>query len=400
MKNSRVGAFALASLVVLGVGAGCAYACPLFVKFFPDPKDVPDQEGEFVEILLDETGADSLWVQMDEKSPLVFEYPRGTHLVLVHDSDYCPSAPDYSCELLGKWNLPNSRESTWRLKAGSCEDSVLLPRPKAGHAFQRVGKLDSFELVAPTFEIAELTDSIAEAPVGVNFLTISEVHHCPQEPEPEWVEVYNNSGIALPLEKFGFCNRGGSWGGEGRPDSIAPYESILLTRDSAGLRQVLGFKDVRIIQESMGYLNNSSGCISVCSGETVIDSVCWDRHTVTCPAGFNPLTMKAENTPGFVRMGSSSKGSAEAKAGMPFSYRLSSRVLRLGGNPFRVYVESDYQVQIRLLDSAGRDVWRMDAPACSNAWWYVPLNHLTVGVAYVSFSVGKFENLVGILIRP
>jgi len=151
---------------------------------------------------------------------------------------------------------------------------------------------------------------------------------------------------------------------------------------------------------AFGYLNNTSGCISICDGETVMDSMCWDRHTVSCPAGFNPLEMSAENTPGFIRAKSLDKSSsALADSDAPFSYRLSSRVLRLGGNPLRVFVESESVVQIRLLDSTGRELWRMDAPAQSNTWWNVPLDRLNVGVAYVSFSVGKFENVVGILIR-
>ena len=31
-----------------------AFACPVFTEFYPDPKDVSDQEGEYVEIRMDD----------------------------------------------------------------------------------------------------------------------------------------------------------------------------------------------------------------------------------------------------------------------------------------------------------------------------------------------------------
>lgn len=467
-----------------------AFACPHFVEFFSDPKDVSDREGEFVEIRLDDFWADSLTVQMDDKVPIAFAYPSGSRLVLVHDSLFCPKIGGTDCALLDKQNLPNSRETSWLMRAGSCTDSITLPSPKAGVSLQRVGEGDSWVYDEPTKGFAnpayergvkdcalepvmrtlidssnlgvwrydvnlsgcdssnlildvvnfmggeELRDSFFvkgnfhfesraaglwirgalpddEAP-GNNFLdtlifergplAISEIHHCPAEPEPEWVEVYNRSGVALPLEKFRFCNRGTFWG----MDSIAPHETMILTKDTSSLREILGFKDVRLLQSSFGYLNNASGCISICYGEIVVDSVCWDKHTVGCPAGFNPMTMAMENTPGFVRAdvasGASLNGNDkclnESKNAVPFTYKLSSRVVRQNGNPLRVYVESDSPVKVRLLDSTGRERWQKEVPGFSNAWWNVPLADLTVGVAYISLAVGKFENVVGILIRP
>lgn len=492
-----------------------ADACPMFVEFFPDPKDVPDQEGEFVEIRLDDFVADSLVVQMDDKASLSFGFPRGKRLVLVHDSLYCPKIPEVACGLLGKLSLPNSREALWRLRAGTCSDSVLIPTPKAGKSLQRVRETGKWDFVEPTFGFANpaYEDGVADCGIGpvqrdllawngdslfryslflsgcdssalwletmdlesgahqddslqiqhryswesssnslwiqarlpqdespgnnlldtlffpaaTRFpLAISEIHHCPQEPEPEWVEVYNRSSVSLPLNKFRFCNRGGIWAAAkasdgaatataayglapaaGRnADSIAPYESVIMTKDTAQFREFLGFKDVRLVQVALGFLNNTAGCISICSGETVVDSVCWDRHTVTCPAGFNPLTMTAENTPGFLRgeitggVGGNGRGAGKGNPLTPFAYRFSSRVVRRGGNPLRVYVEGEAQVTIRLLDSAGREQWRREVPSQSNVWWTVPLDGMALGVAYVSLSVGKFENVVGILIRP
>lgn len=455
-----------------------AAACPMFVEFFPDPKDVPDQEGEFLEIRLDDFMAETLWVQMEDKAPLSFLFPRGKRLVLVHDSVFCPKVAGTSCGLLGKLSLPNSRESFWQLRAEGCSDSVAIPLPKAGLAIQRVMASDKWDFVSPTMGYANpgyedgvkdcglsqvqrdrIGDSVYryslfltgcdsamlrlettslddnrrdldsfmivgsyswqstassiwirgqiptdEAPSNnvvdslllnkIGFpLALSEVHHCSPEPEPEWVEVYNRSGSLVPLSKFYFCNRGGVWGDS--LDFIEPYEAVVFSKDTSLLRDILGYRDVRLIQVSLGYLNNTEGCLSICNGNSVVDSVCWDRHTVSCPSGFNPLTMKAENTPGFIK-----PYEKQSKVDMPFSYKLSSRIFRTTRSPLRVYVEGKANVDVRLLDSAGREQWHITVPSQFNNWVNVPLHGLSVGVAYVSLSAGRFENVVGILIRP
>lgn len=488
MKSLSFGGAFLAPLFIFCLGLNEVLACPRFVEFFSDPKDVSDREGEFVEIRLDDFSAESLWVQMETKTPLALDYPRKKwnqidspkRLILVHDSLSCPNEDGVVCELLGSLTLPNTREVSWTLRAGSCLDSIVVPTPKPGLALQRVGESDRWVFTDPSpgtanpqYELnvsdcglapiqkngtrfslfltgcdsAEVLlktvsldnreariDSVLvresyswelassnvwilaslppdEAPFN-NFLdtlvvsgdgplVISEVHHCPQEPEPEWVEVYNRSGIALPLKKFRFCQRGNSWGPDDpgtlsglQKSMIEPYETVVITKDTALLRSVLGFDDVFLMQQSFGYLNNSAGCLSICNGETVVDSVCWDRHTVTCPSGFNPLTMKTENTPGFVRSTGKDFNSE------PFEYRISSRVVRQNGNPLRVNIQSEVPVTLRLLDSAGRDVWRQAVPAQSAFWWNVPVKGVPIGVAYISISAGKYEKVVGVLIRP
>ena len=68
---------------------------------------------------------------------------------------------------------------------------------------------------------------------------------------PEWVEVYNASRYPLPLSRLRFCGRGGAWGGT--QDSLQPYESMMVTKDTAGLREQLGFRDVRIAYAAMGF---------------------------------------------------------------------------------------------------------------------------------------------------
>ncbi len=224
-------------------------------------------------------------------------------------------------------------------------------------------------------------------------VVVSEVHHCPLEPEPEWVEVYNRTGRSLPFNKFQFCGRGGLWS-KNSGDSLGPFQSVIFTRDSSGLRDFLGYRDARLVQLSLGYLNNTSGNISICYGNLVLDSVAWDKTTVSCPQGFNPLTGEAEYTPGFHR----SNGS---KIDTPFTYKLSSRVVKRDGAPLRVLVESALPVDLKLLDSSGHVLWKNRIPAQSNMWWNVPLAGLPrTGIAYVSLSSGVYENKVGIVLRP
>lgn len=450
----------------------------MFVEFFPDPTDVPDAEGEFVEILLDSAfSADSLYISMDGKG-MAYAYPAGTRLVLVHDTAGCPRRPGVACHPLGP-SLPNSRASFWTLRAGTCLDSVALDVPKPGKSLQRRGATDVWVFASPTpgfanpaYEVdvhdcgigqvsvapgsgtgfvvsgwvegcagtdvtlewdglfgrgasrseeffaagrferevdaeggARLAlripgddypandswDSLAFVP-GRSPLVISEVHHCPAEPEPEWVELYNVSQRPLPLSRFGFCGRGGALGGEA--DSVLPGSAVLVTKDSAELRAFLGFRDVLVRQVKMGVLSNTGGSLSLCFDSTAIDSVSWDRSTVDCPSGFSPLTQRRDNSPGFV-------GAARGGAVGEVEFSLSGRIFRTDGPPPRVRVWSASDSELRLLDSAGRRVWVGSATSNSSVWHEIPLQKFgNVGVNYVSVKSGTFEKVVGIVLRP
>ena len=455
-------------------------ACPQFVEIFPDPTTVADQQGEFVEIRMDNAVvAESLFVTLDGKVSLGFAYPSEGRFILSHGTALCPEKEGVACGDLGNHAIPNSRETSWKLQAGTCVDSVKLDKPKPGKSFQRKGYGDQWLLEDPTpgygnplyeldlddcgilrvdyesrgdhwwvsgrlsgcketwlhyryrdlfrtnvdqadsLRISEFfsfaipvkgpawlylhvpDDEIAVnnkldtllAQMGNSPLMVTEVHHCPEEPMPEWVEVYNASPMSLPLSKIRHCSRGGFWGSEG--DSIGAYRSVLVSRDTAALREQIAYGDVVLIQASIGYLNNTAGSFSLCFGDVVMDSVSWDKFTVDCPLGFNPKTGLAENTPGFQGK-HSEKYSQE-----PFLYKLSSRVLRKRGEPLRVRVESDCEVMLSLLDSAGQVVWKQKAPAMSNIWWNVPVQEYTgVGAAYIKMSSGSFEKVVGIVVRP
>ena len=392
-----------------------AFACPVFTEFYPDPKDVSDQEGEYVEIRMDDFRAESLYVQFESKAAMAFAWPEAERFVLVHDSAQCPAreaaqdAPQAgaACGSLGKISLPNSRESVWKLWAGSCMDSVTVMQPKPGKVIQRVGLTDNWEFVEASkavSETQEASDSLLEGVMaGLSPLRVTEVHHCPEEPMPEWVELYNSSEYPLPLESFRFCDRGGALGKAG--DSIRPYQAVLVSKDTSSLRSALGIPDIRMIQVSLGFLNNNEGTLRLCFRDNVIDSVYWNKGTVSCPSGFNPLSMRREFTPGYLPKnarnvslaGDANQGAAKA----PVEYKLSSRVISKKGSPLRVRVESEHNVTLSLLDSAGRCVWKSVVSAMSYEWVKVPAQeYLGVGAAFVSLSVGEYEDVVGILVRP
>lgn len=385
-----------------------AFACPVFTEFYPDPKDVSDQEGEYVEIRMDDFRAESLYVQFESKSVMAFVWPEAERFVLVHDSAQClareaaQDAPQagVACGSLGKISLPNSRESVWKLWAGSCMDSVTVMQPKPGKVIQRVGQTDNWEFVEASktvLESQEASDSLLEGVMaGLSPLRVTEVHHCPEEPMPEWVELYNSSEYPLPLDVFRFCDRGGALGKAG--DSIQPYQAVLVSKDTLTLRAALNIPDIRMIQVSLGFLNNTEGTLRLCFRDETIDSVYWNKGTVSCPSGFNPLTMRREFTPGYLPK---NVRNVSLAAKVPVEYKLSSRVVSKKGAPLRVLVESEYNVVLSLLDSAGRRVWKSVVSAMSYEWVNVPAQeYLGVGAAFVSLSVGEYEDVVGILVRP
>jgi hypothetical protein len=422
------------------------HSCPMFVEFYPDPKDVSDKEGEYVEIRLDDFRAESLFVRFESKEVLSFAWPDAERLVLVHDSSQCAArtsaqgslqdslrnepqslsqsglqsglrnqdAPQSGvvCGSLGNTTLPNSRESAWKLWAGTCVDSVTVPRPKPGKTIQRVGMTDEWTFADRASGVQDNMeqDSLMVARMfagGASVLRVTEVHHCPEEPMPEWVELHNASAYAFPLDAFRFCDRGGVLGQAG--DSIRSFQTVLVSKDTASLRAALGIPDIKLIQVSLGFLNNVEGTLRLCFRNDVVDSVVWKKGEVACPSGFNPLTGRREFTPGYQSKNTKKVGAATATNAVssqdllnaPFTYKLSSRVISKRGKPLRVRVESENDVTVSLLDSAGRRVWKSVVSAMSNGWVNVPVQvYLGIGVGYVTFSAGEYENVVGILVRP
>ena len=76
-------------------------------------------------------------------------------------------------------------------------------------------------------------------------------------------------------------------------------------------------------------------------------------------------------------------------------------MVRAKGQPLRVRVDSNEDVALRLLDSAGRNLWKGVAPANSSIWHEVPVqDRCRKGVNYVAARLGDYEKVVGIVLRP
>ena len=125
---------ALASLAL-------ASGCPLFSEFLPDPQELPDSAGEFVEIYWEASAApwDTLLVLFE--SDTIYQAPQlpGSRRLLLHRGapTACPSWEGLECAPLQAPPLPNSRASQWTLSAGFCRDTAFLPTAKAGLSLQR-----------------------------------------------------------------------------------------------------------------------------------------------------------------------------------------------------------------------------------------------------------------------
>lgn len=108
----------------------------MFSEFMPDPTDVADSEGEYLEVRLGEA-SDSLYLRFEEKAEFSVGVPEGTRLLLHRDTTACPSVTGLVCMELTSSSLPNSRTTTWSLRQGDCIDSAYLPIPSSGKALLR-----------------------------------------------------------------------------------------------------------------------------------------------------------------------------------------------------------------------------------------------------------------------
>ncbi len=229
---------------------------------------------------------------------------------------------------------------------------------------------------------------------------ISEVHPCPEEPVPEWVELYNSSERSLPLSRVGFCVRASIGAAAG--DSLRKRETLLLSRDTLALREWLGVSEIRIAQANLGYLKNTADTLRLCFDSFPVDSVFWGKNAAVksdCPHGFNPRTQKRDSSPGFQKQTAVAK--AENGSFRPFwNARVFSK--KRPDFPLMVAVESEARVKVELLSGKGILLWSTDISGGSGKEWAeVPLLEKgTAGANYLRFSEGRHEKMVGIILRP
>ncbi len=245
-------------------------------------------------------------------------------------------------------------------------------------------------------------DTLLIAP-SASPLFLTEIHPCPEEPVPEWVEIYNGSARTLPLSRVRFCDRGSI--DASVSDSLKPKETLVLTKDTVTFREWLGFNDTRLIRANLGFLKNGADTILLCWGETRLDSVAWGKAAKfipDCPAGFVPGLYREENSPGFQTSGSLNRTSpSEISFEVKWSARVCSRKAK--HTPLMVAVTSDSVVQVELLSGNGILLWKTNLfpDTAGNTWVEVPLiSKGTLGPNYVRFSEGRHEKILGVILRP
>lgn len=467
--------------------------CPRFVEILPDPSDVEDARGEFVEIRLPHAPSrDTVSVYHEEKKVWEGKIPESIdRILLIRDTALCPKTPKLLCEKLLGSALPNSRKDVWKLQSGSCEDFANLPVPKPGYSFVRNDSAFdawSFALPTPGFPNGNFESGVNDCRLRIDTLfveasvwkgewtllgcdsaqvralfrsenslsekswagllerdirsrfdtrlsakaleivatwppddipgndsldtlvalagnfpvRISEVHPCPEEGVPEWIEIYHEGSREISLSGMRLCgNRNAKL-----PDvKIGSRESVVLTKDTLGMRNFVGNDDVRILAVNFGFLKNGSDSLFLCYGDEKVDSVGWGklaRIQAHCPAGFSTATGREENSPGFQTPGSlASNSDGELPFRVEWNARIFSRKNRQ--NPLMIRVESSEEVLVELISGKGNLLWKKTLPAdaAGNRWTEIPLlDKGFPGPNFLRISQKNSEKRIGVILRP
>ncbi|GHV11815.1 hypothetical protein AGMMS49938_03190 [Fibrobacterales bacterium] len=311
--------------------------CPFFYEFLPDPTDVPDNEGEYIIIKWDVNPVpwDTITLRMDDgKLIKAVVTDTATSLILTHSQ-------------IG-FALPNSRATVWTLSAGDCRDTAYLPVPKAGKLLVKDenGEWKPASEESPcnsreggNLECSETTlDSIFFAD-GIPQLYISEVAPCPEEPVPEWFEVSNRSQVSFPLNGISDCKTKSPLKST---DSLESKQSILITKDSAELRNFLQSDEIKIAQISVSTLKNTADTLRLCVNNSKLDSVMWGKQVnrqIKCPS-------REKISPGFVPRISTQKSKI-----LEIAERVLSRSKRK--NTLKIRWKSAVNLEMQLIDRNG-----------------------------------------------
>jgi hypothetical protein len=227
---------------------------------------------------------------------------------------------------------------------------------------------------------------------------LTEIHHCPEEPMPEWVEIYSQVNRALSLSSIGFGRRGLI--NSSPIDSIEPHQSLVITKDTLAFRQAIEIMDLSVKRAPLGYLKNASDTLFLTYKNDVLDSVIWNKElNMDCPYGFNPKTKKMENTPGF--QGRVLKNSQFNSP--PFTFKINTRIVSktLEESSLRILIESEGDVLIELLSGQGNLLWQIKNKALNQNWIQIPIKEKGfLGPNFIRISVGRYEKMVGVVLRP
>jgi len=380
---------------VIGVLLALLPECPYFYEFFPDPVDVPDSEGEYLSIKWETPFVpwDSIYLQMEDSKAFAIHVPPNSYSELLLHREAPGSCPDRAgllCLPLTGGSLPNSRASVWNLSAGICRDTAYLPVPKAGMVVRRAEDGE--------WKIENSADLNTDEPLTLDSLIsfygeiplyISEAAPCPEEGIPEWFEVTNRTVRTFPLNGISDCKAKTPLK---TSDSIKGKSSVLITKDSANLREFLQTDEIPIYQISIATLKNTNDTLRLCASGMKLDSIMWGRavnRPIKCPS-----TEKI--SPGFVPRVSKNQVKV-----LQIAERVLARSKR--NVKLRVHINSEQPLELRLIDRGGFCIARktIGAEELSHAWIEIPeWRKCQNGPCFIHVQGGEVDETAAFIVRP
>ena len=238
-------------------------------------------------------------------------------------------------------------------------------------------------------------------------IRITEVHPCPEEGSPEWIEIYNAGAREISLSSINLCTEKTFLTGA----VLQKHESAVLAKDTALMRTFVGNDDVKILPVNFGYLKNAADTLLLCQGSSPVDSVVWGKNarlSPRCPQGFSTATGRAENSPGFQTPGSLAVATDSKDVPPPFSVEWNARLFskRNPSKPLMLRVRSESEaseVLVELISGKGDLLWseKLSIDPSGNVWTEVPLHQKGfLGVNFLRISQGTFEKRIGLVLRP
>jgi hypothetical protein len=302
----------------------------------------------------------------------------------------CAARVSEALEIDGKWQIQITG-------TGVCDAPVLLEATSLDGRFDGEWSLDlangaaslpaipataSLRLVLHTVPDAHPANDNADtllALAGAPPLRITEAVPCPQEPAPEWFEATNATVYPLALDGLSACETD-AWTG---PDTLAPNASILLTKDSAALREWLGANDIPLLQIKMPTLLNRADTLRLCLKGVPLDSIFWQQSSLCDTA--------LASSPGFVRR--------QASPSAP-KILLNQRVLSLSQKkPLQAKMDSGLAGRWRLVARTGKTLW--EAAAKADEWTAVGAwRQCGVGVCNLYWLSEDGNAVASFVVRP
>ncbi|MCL2100532.1 MAG: hypothetical protein FWH22_02325 [Fibromonadales bacterium] len=369
--------------------------CPYFYEFFPDPVEVPDNEGEYLIVKWENSVVpwDTIYLQMDNnRASAVYVPPDSffTELLLHRGApEACPAKSGLLCLPLAGTALPNSRASVWNLRAGICRDTAYLPVPKAGMFIRRIENGEWKIENSSDFN----SDSVLTLDSLLSFygeipLYISEAAPCPEEGIPEWFEVSNRTVFAFPLNGISDCKAKTPIR---TADSIKGRSSILITKDSTDLRAFLQTGEIPIYQIPIATLKNLADTLRLCYNGIKLDSVMWGKavnRQIKCPS-------TESISPGFVP-----RISNQAKV-----LQISERVLARSkkNSMLRVRINSEKTIELRLIDRGGVGIVKktIGVQEMNSSWIAIPeWRRCQNGPCFIHVQGEEVDETAAFIVRP